>query len=307
MDRNTGDLGWSDEQWSRASKLVQQEAQRARVAAQFLPIYVQGDATATAVPRRAIEYGNTPQPPPPQRMSVNSDPTLFLTSLAVNIYLTSQEAGDPDQAAALIELRRAANIIARIEDALLFRGQPAKDTEPPGLGHLPKVFVCKGGGPNGQPGLVDARKQTPNGPQVKLPAEPTGEEVAAGIIESIGQLEGAGHNRPFACVLSQKLYTALHTPTNAMILPRDRVVPFLEGPLLRSSTLDDDQGLVVALGGSPLEIVVSSELHARFLQITTEPAFVLRLSERIALRVTDWTAICVLGPGGQRKKANGNP
>jgi hypothetical protein len=74
-------------------------------------------------------------------------------------------------------------------------------------------------------------------------------------------------------------------------------MPVLEGPLLRSSTLPADQGIVVALGGSPMEIVVSSELHVRFLQITTEPRYVLRVSERVALRVTDWTAIAALHPG----------
>lgn len=292
MDRNTGGLDWSDEQWSRANKIVQQEAQKARVAGQFLPTYVQGDATATAVPRRELGYETNPAKPPAQRISMDNDPTIFLTSLAVNIYLSSQEGADPEQAAALIELRRAANLIARLEDALVFRGQPDADKPPPDTGNLPQVFSVKGG--DKQPGLVDASSQ-PNG-LPKLPPGATGEELAARIIEAVGNLEAAGQNRPFACVLGQKLYTNLHTPTDAMILPRDRVVPFLEGPLLRSSTLPPDQGLVVALGGSPIELVISSELHVRFLQITTEPAYVLRVSERIALRVTDWSAIAVIAP-----------
>ena len=95
-------------------------------------------------------------------------------------------------------------------------------------------------------------------------------------------------------MLGQEFYSRLHDPTDSLVLPRDRVVPFLDGPLLRSSTLARPSGVVVALGGSPIEIVVSSELHVRFLQITTEPRFVFRLSERIALRVTDWSAIAVL-------------
>jgi uncharacterized linocin/CFP29 family protein len=279
MDRNTADLGWSDEQWSRASKIVQQEAQRARVAGQFLPTYAQPDATAVAVPKRVLSYGGG-------RIEIDNAPTLALTSLAVNIYLSSQEAGDPEQSAALIELRRAANIIARLEDALVFRGQDKAD-ELKGVGKVPKVYSVKGGG--AQWGLTDSPEVV-----VDLAVGASGETVAARIIEAIGALEANGHNRPFACVLGQDAYTALHTPTNAMILPRDRVVPFLEGPLLRSSTLEPATGMVVALGGSPIELVVSSELHLRFLQITTEPAFVLRLSERIALRVTDWSAIAVL-------------
>jgi uncharacterized linocin/CFP29 family protein len=286
MDRNTGDLGWSDEQWSRASKIVQQEAQKARVAAQFLPISVYGDSTAVAVPKRALEYVTDPPVSGKKRMKVDSDPTLFFTSLAVNIFLTSQEAGDPEQGAALIELRRAANMIARLEDALMFRGRSAKDATPDGVTGMDEVYVVKGNG--APPGLVSAATVAQDLAGLK------GEDVAKGIIDAIGKLEAAGQNRPFACVLDQGLYSALHTPTSSMILPRDRVVPFLEGPLLRSSTLPENQGIVVALGGSPLELVISSELHVQFLQISQDPYFVLRVSERIALRVTDGSAIALL-------------
>ena len=95
------------------------------------------------MPRRALGYPPNPVPPPAQRLAVDSDPTLFLTSLAVNISLSSQEAGDPDQSAALIELRRAANLIARLKGngskrPLLIMGHsdtvkvdPAKWTFPP--------------------------------------------------------------------------------------------------------------------------------------------------------------------------------
>jgi len=288
MDRNTGGLDWSDEQWSRANKIVQQEAQKARVAGQFLPTYVQGDATATAVPRRALSYN--------QRLAVDSDPTIFLTSLAVNIHLTSQEAGDPEQSAALLELRRAANLIARLEDALILGGRKkSDDADPlPGAKGLPKVYAVSGGG-SGEPGLHSSPSGVtdPSGRQA-ITADATDQDLAGKIIDATSALEGAGHNRPFACVLGPRLYSRMHNPTISMVLPRDRVVPVLEGPLLRSSTLPALEGIVVALGGSPIEIVISSELHVRFLQITTEPYFVLRVSERIGLRVTDWSAVAVI-------------
>jgi len=294
MDRNLADLGWSDEQWSRASKTVQQEAQRARVAGQFLPSTVHPDATATAVPNQGLFYDRPGRLPPEQRMVVDHNPTTFFTSLAVNVVLTSQEAADPEMATALIQLRRAANLIARLEDALLFRGQREEGATPPGVGTLPAVFEVGMGG--AQPGLLALAGDTPLnvGRRIPVPAGADGQELAANIIAAIGLLEERGHNRPFACVLGQQLYTDLHSPTDSMVMPRDRVVPALEGPLLRSSTLPPDHGIVVALGGSPIEIVVSSELHVRFLQITTEPRFVLRVSERIALRVTEWNAIAVL-------------
>jgi uncharacterized linocin/CFP29 family protein len=308
MQSYVAEVCWTDEQWSRVNKTIQAEAQKARVAAQFLPMVQEPDASAVAVRDLLLGFHlNAPQPPT-TRLTVDSTPQTFLTSFGVNVALTSQEMNDPTQSAALVQFRRAANIIARLEDALIFRGQTGPGVAPPGLRQLPPVFDVGNGG--AQPGLASG--PIPNNPPrpwyprqdvAVLPPVvppqgnmPAGHQLASAIIQSIGELEAAGHNRPFACVLSQDQFDSLHTPTADLVLPRDRVVPFLEGPLLRSSTIAEHLGIVVALGGSPIEIVVSSELHAKFLQVTTEPRYVFRVSERIALRVTDWSAIVVLHP-----------
>jgi uncharacterized linocin/CFP29 family protein len=311
MELNSVDVGWSDEQWARARKTIQTEAEKARVAAQFLPVNQERDVTAVAVPDRRLGVDAPAGPGQPGWLSVDSTPSTFVTSLAVNVGLSSQEISDPDQGSALIQFRRAANIIARLEDALIFRGQPRAGEPPAGVERLPPVFQVGGGG--AQPGLSATAPQ-PYHPRLHLPVkqqrregragDPTGDEdlewkpfgriLARRIIDAIGELEAAGHNKPFACVLGQEFYSRLHDPSDSLVLPRDRVLPFLDGPLLRSSTLAPTSGVVVALGGSPMEIVVSSDLKLRFLQITTEPRFVFRISERIALRVTDWSAIAVL-------------
>jgi uncharacterized linocin/CFP29 family protein len=252
------------------------------------------------VPDRTLDFLFTGGAAPQRRLVVDSTPATFLTSLAVNVVLTSQEVADPDQGAALIQFRRAANIIARLEDALIFCGQPGPGATPPGVASLPPVFDVGSGG--AQPGLVAVpplKGPSPYYPRQDLlipPSADPGNTLAHKIIDAIGLLEGAGHNGPFACVLGQDRYSDLHEPTKSLILPRDRAAPFLEGPLLRSSTMPPDTGVVVALGSAGLEIVVSSELHVRFLQITTEPRFVFRVSERIALRVSDWSAVLVLHP-----------
>jgi uncharacterized linocin/CFP29 family protein len=293
MDRKTADIDWSDEQWSRVSKTVQESAQKARIAAQFLPTSLEPDATAVAVPDLTLNFNLLASQPPNRRLEVDSTPQTFLTTLAVNVVLTSQEAGDPNLSAALIQFRRAASIIARLEDALIFRGQSGPGAQPPGCGGLPLVFDIGAGGH--QPGLI-AVAPLPFWPRQSVPVPPGGPQLADRIIQSIGLLEAAGHSGPFACVLGQDRYSDLHTPAEGLVLPRDRVLPFLEGPLLRSSTIPPDHGMVVALGTASQEIVVSSELHVRFLQITTEPRFVFRVSERIALRVADWSAIVVMHP-----------
>jgi hypothetical protein len=53
---------------------------------------------------------------------------------------------------------------------------------------------------------------------------------------------------------------------------------------------------VIALGGSPVSIRVASDIGVRFLQITDEPRFLFRISERIGLRVTDPEALVAITP-----------
>ena len=121
-----------------------------------------------------------------------------------------------------------------------------------------------------------------------------------GIGDAIGKLEGNGHFGPFAAVLGPELFVAATSPSPAMVLPQDRIIPFLSGgPLHRSSTLDFPTifplriyaGLVVALGGAPVELVIGRDVSVQFLQLTPEPVFVFRVFERMALRIKDPKAI----------------
>ena len=88
------------------------------------------------------------------------------------------------------------------------------------------------------------------------------------------------------------------------MLPQDRIIPFLSGgPLVRSSTLDQIwpfpffrifTGLVIALGGAPVEIVVATDIHFEFLQVTPQPVHIFRVSEKMALRIKEPEAIIQL-------------
>jgi hypothetical protein len=97
--------------------------------------------------------------------------------------------------------------------------------------------------------------------------------------------------------LSDDLFRAIYTPiANSMVLPADSIPPLLNGPLLRSSTLDHGTGLVISLQGNPVEIVVASDIHVRYLQATLGGEHVFRVSQRFVLRVQDPTAIAVIKP-----------
>jgi hypothetical protein len=100
-------------------------------------------------------------------------------------------------------------------------------------------------------------------------------------------------------VLGQGLFLVAQTPDQgSYALPQDRIIPFLGGgPFLRSSTLDElngYSGMVVALGGSPVELVVATDVSLQFLQVTADPAFLFRVSEKIALRINEPDAIIQL-------------
>ena len=53
-------------------------------------------------------------------------------------------------------------------------------------------------------------------------------------------------------------------------------------------------GVVVALGGAPVELVIATDVSLQFLQITTDPNFLFRVREKIALRIKEAGAIVTL-------------
>ena len=97
-------------------------------------------------------------------------------------------------------------------------------------------------------------------------------------------------------MLGQELFLAAQTPDlSSLVLPQDRIIPFLGGgSLLRSSTLDAGAAVLVALGGAPVELVVATDMSLQFLQITNDPYFLFRVREKIALRIKEVGAIVTL-------------
>ena len=99
------------------------------------------------------------------------------------------------------------------------------------------------------------------------------------------------------------MFADAQKPSPSFVLPSDRIIPFLGGgPLLRSSTLPKNLGVVVALGGSPIDLVVATDLSVSFLQVTTDPYFVFRVYEKIVLRIKEKGAIELLQIPGAKPK-----
>jgi len=284
---NDPQVPWTDEQWARVNQVIQEEARRARVAATFLPLYGPLPTDADFVRRQDISYA-------PQ-LSIDDRDTIRLATLQVRVPIRNAQMADPEMTSVLALFRRAANVVARLEDAVVFRGLAPGGSAPQGrVVGLPGIWQITG--------ALEASGLWATGPQwVEVPAEPEnlrGQNIVGAVSEAIGLLEQSGHFGPFAVVLGKGLFLVAQTPDVSLVLPQDRIIPFLGGgPLLRSSTLDElngFSGVVVALGGAPVELVVATDICLQFLQVTTDPNFIFRVCEKIALRIREQEAIVQL-------------
>ena len=136
-ERGMSDFGpaLSDDQWNRIRQIVHDEALRARVAASFLPLYGPLPGDATTVPEDSLSYRTRLQ----GTLAVNDFDTIRLATVAVNVNVRNHMLADPELAAASIMFRRAANIVARVEDAIIFA---ARRTRPLNLRTSQAPRVC---------------------------------------------------------------------------------------------------------------------------------------------------------------------
>ena len=281
MADSNSPVAWTEEQWARVRQVIQEEANRARVGATFLPLYGPLPPDTDFVPADVISY------PPKNKldwMAIEDTTTVPVPTLQVKVFVRGAQMSDPEMTSVLQLFRRAANVLARLEDALIFRGQTAPgELQREGVGTLPPIWKVLGG--DKSRGLLPDSKPTTSGV--------TGNDLVALVSKAITRLEGKGHFGPFATVLGHGFFDSAQTPNDdSLVLPQDRIIPFLGGgPLLRTSTLPPQSGVVVALGGAPVDLVVATDVSLNFLQVTTDPMFVFRVFEKIVLRVKEPEAI----------------
>lgn len=291
----TGALDWGEAQWNTVQQTVHDEALRARVAASFLPLFGPLPADTQAVPLNELQLIDE-VPGTQMRLGVNDWETRRLTTVSVNLYLKGAQVADPELAAALMLFRRAAAIAARMEDEIIFNGQEAVNQGPPprsgAPGSMPGVYKVSGGG--AYKGLLTAADI--NHVKGKLAASKiTGPAVFEAVVSAIQEMELRGYLGPYACVMGNGLFKAITTPMdNSMVLPRDSIIPFLDGPLMRSGAVPPNQAVVVSLQGAPVEIVVPTEIGVKYLQTSTEGNHVFRVQQKFLLRVKEAGAITAI-------------
>jgi uncharacterized linocin/CFP29 family protein len=266
---------WTEDQWARVNLAIQEEAQRARVAATFLPLYGPLPADTDFVRKVVISEAGP--------LDAKDKQTIELATLQIQARLRGAQLADPELGSVLSVFRRAGNILARVEDALVFNGQAGAGPIAESLG----VQISDG---EASPGLVTVG--TPVTPPVT-----NGDSLVEAVANAIGKLETEGHFGPFAVVLSQNFFVIAQQPDpqRPQVTPREQIVPLLGGgPLLRSSAIADGLGVVVALGGDPIDLVVATDVSVQFLQLTTDPTYVFRVYEKLVLRIKSEKAVVKL-------------
>jgi uncharacterized linocin/CFP29 family protein len=287
---------WTDAQWTQIQETVRDEAKKQRLAASFLPLYGPVPHDAQTVPLQAL----TLRPDPigaGDFLEIDDYRTRRLTTLSVRVSLGTAQMAQSDLSSALVAFRHAANLIARAEDRLvLFMSTGQNALLPAGLN--PAITT---GGDFFEGLLTTAVNDRRTVSLAAPPAGPPGQQLVQAVGTAIGMLEANGHLPPFALVLNTQLFNVAHTPDPlpGLVLPADRIKPWLDGPLLRSSLLNWanlPQGVVVSLADDLVDLVVASEICVRFLQVTTDasPKYVFRVSERFTLRIKQRTAVVAI-------------
>jgi uncharacterized linocin/CFP29 family protein len=291
-------VDWNHEQWSQVKQTVLDEATKVSVAGSFLSCYGPMERSATVVRAEMLSDGTGDTP----KIWVDDVETLKLCTLTIYVQLKHQQLSEDNLTGALSAFRRAANLLARAEDAIVFNGLPGEENRDDlSAIHVPAQCRVTGGqetwglvinGLSPVPPISTGRSQHPLPAQV---ASPHGENLVTAVAETIATLEGNGHYGPFACVLGTTAFVAAHTPSpSSLVLPRDRMEPLLGMSLLRSSTLEPNQLVVVALAGDPIDLAVATAPTVQFLNVTDEAKYLFRVYEKFVLRVKETGAVRTL-------------
>ena len=215
------------------------------------------------------------------------------------------QTADPELTSALDLFRRAANALARLEDAVVFNGLVDFPGAGPGGAVVRARPTRDRGSPRasgksgaGRKSLVSGTPVWRNAVTIVIDGANDGQNLVSTVSGTIGQLEGRGQFGPFALVLGQRFFQIAQTPDpGSFVLPQDRIIPFLGGgSLLRCSALPAWSGVMIALGGAPVELIVATDMSLQFLQMTLEPRFVFRVFEKIVLRIKELGAITPIYP-----------
>jgi uncharacterized linocin/CFP29 family protein len=268
---------WTQEVWDRIDQAVHDEAQRTKVAAKFLPLYM-------AVPGALIVPADTVNVDAPP-LTVDEALTTSIVETLAEFALTKQQYGREDGLMTAITLAtRATNLLSQAEDLLLFQGD---------LGLQDPLFTSnkvrhQSGSAGG--GLLSVERSV-SVPQKTPGIDIWGENTFGAVATAYSILQDNGHYGPYALVLPTVPYADTYAPLpTTLILTADRIKPLVTGGFYGTGTLPDFTGIMVSTGGNTMDLVVGKDATTQFEQKDARGRFLFRVYERFALRLKDKTA-----------------
>jgi Encapsulating protein for peroxidase len=280
-------VDWTESHWSKVKETVREEFAKVSVASQFLLRYGPLPGSAEIVRNELLQPGGEVGGQP---LRLNKDfpgVNRKLVNLTVNVELTSEQVADETLSNALLLFRRAGNILAQEEDRIAFAGFHR------GFGEEDSRYVANDVEP--QQGIADLPTRRGYAPLNPL-ANSVGNAVVEAVVAAITRLENSSNPAPFACVLGNELFSAVHAPTPSLVLPADRMTPmFKGGTLLRCGQMNGRTGVVVSQAGNTIDVVVGTEPTVQFLQRDLRARFQFRVYERFVLRIRDQIQPPMLG------------
>jgi len=268
---------WTQEVWDRIDQAVHDEAQRTKVAAKFLPLYM-AVPSALIVPADTV---NVDSPP----LTVDEALTTPIVENLVEFALTKQQYGREDGLMTAITLAtRAANLLSQAEDLLLFQGDLGLQ-DPLFTSNLVRHQSGSAGG-----GLLSVDRSV-SVPQKTPGIDIWGENTFGAVATAYSILQDNGHYGPYALVLPTVPYADTYAPlATTLILTADRIKPLVTGGFYGTGTLPDFTGIMVSTGGNTMDLVIGKDATTQFEQKDARGRFLFRVYERFALRLKDKTA-----------------
>jgi uncharacterized linocin/CFP29 family protein len=300
-------LDWSPDIWTPIDQAVHDEAKRTKVAAQFLPLYPT-EMDMMTVQSDAVNAQTVPL------LTVNEEAVTPLIEIWTEFALTKQQYEKEEHLMTAVTLAiNAVNKLSRAEDLLLFQGSvgiendlfqsqtvnlrgASKDSK----GKIASRFNIVGllpSAPKDQTIQVEPTEVSPTPDQNRY-----GENTFGAVARGYSILQRTHYGRD-ALVLPTNPFADTWAPLKTtLIMPADRIKGLVGDRFYGTSTLPNDfndsnklfpvpQGLLVALDGNTMDLVMGMDATTAFMQVDGEGLYRFRVFERFALRLKDPNAV----------------
>jgi uncharacterized linocin/CFP29 family protein len=314
QNRGRDKISWGKEIWDFIDMAVHDECTRVRVAAKYLPIHQVPDYTTTvpadSVSAPAEEAGVI------GAFAVDEGAITRLIEFWVEFSLTPQQLEQETQIAnehrghstAVTLATRAANLLMRAEDMIIYQGRAAFATDffqnnirsrgvPADFGLLD---IIPAGADSSIPELPEDQVITVKRSDSTSVLPVYGENTFKAVAEGYAVLQGKGHYGPYGLTLQTVPFADTHAPLQGtLIMPADRIRPlatagFYGSGTLAAATTDVEPqftGSMVSVGGNTVDLVVGTDATTAFSYQDEDGNYRFRVLERLALRLKDISAV----------------